>query len=332
MTPRWLFDVLMTQPDKAAQTAKKTRGKERDITTSVSENDGGASVFDARTAGKLDAGHRRPILRGGGRAMRAKWAKWAMVAAVVAASACGGARVQQPDLAFGSGMWNLDDDGRFPLERAPVRAAVAPQLATVGAARPVSLPPRPPLAAPLIQPASQPRPAAPANATLPNPPDADDTVAGKRVEAAVALLGSAGIGDRALIEAALTAAGQRVEVAAGEPYAARLFDTLQRRGRIGPSATVRPGDLVFFRDTADLDGNGRPGDGVALVGVVERVDGARAVFVASRAGKVRRLAVDPTRPTVVRDAEGVRNTRLVRWPGRDEAMTAGECFAGYGRP
>ncbi len=155
----------------------------------------------------------------------------------------------------------------------------------------------------------------------------------QRVEAAQTLLGTPGLQERAFVAHVLRAAGQDIAVDAKQPYAASLWQKLDAAGSKVAQADARPGDLVFFRDTADLNGNSKPDDGVTLVGVVERVRGSHAIFIAQRAGKVRRMAVDASRPLVIRDAGGeVVNTRLVRWPGSDTPWTTGQCFYGLARP
>lgn len=182
----------------------------------------------------------------------------------------------------------------------------------------------PPLAVAKPQP-----PAAPASA--PPPQNTEDVRAAQRVEAAQALLGTSGLQDRAFVAHVLRAAGQDIAVDSKQPYAAALWVKLDD-SRVGKSS-ARAGDLVFFRDTADLNGNGKPDDGVTLVGVVEKSHGAHVLFIAHRAGKVRRMAVDPTRPLVIRDgAAEVINTRLVRWPGSPDPWTTGQCLMGYARP
>ena len=131
----------------------------------------------------------------------------------------------------------------------------------------------------------------------------------------------------------LRAAGQDIDVERNVPYAAALYRELGSRGSSVATNDARPGDLVFFHDTADNNGNGKPDDGVTMVGIVERAQGSHVVFIAQRAGKVRRMAVDPSQPLVVRDASNeVVNTRLVRWPGGNTAWTTGQCLTGYARP
>jgi hypothetical protein len=168
-------------------------------------------------------------------------------------------------------------------------------------------------------------------ASQPAPAVAPDLRAVQRVEAAQALLGTPGLQDRAFVAHVLRAAAQDIAVDSKAVYAAALW------GRVEPhklaSTEVRPGDLVFFRDTADINGNGKADDGVTMVGLVEQVRGQHVIFIAQRAGKVRRLAVDASRPLVIRDPSGeVINTRLVRWPGSEQAWTTGQCLSGFARP
>jgi len=166
------------------------------------------------------------------------------------------------------------------------------------------------------------------------PRDAEVEVrAQRRVTAAVALLGSETEADRGLVARVLLAAGQEIHVDPAQPYAAALHAHLLGEGARVEPGEVRAGDLVFFRNTSDLNENRLPDDGITMVGVVERREGARVLFVAWRAGKVRRMALDASQPKVVRDArDQVTNTRLVRWPGAAAPLTTGQCLAGYARP
>ncbi len=139
--------------------------------------------------------------------------------------------------------------------------------------------------------------------------------------------------DRAFVAHVLRAAGQDVPVDTHAVYPAALYQKLTASAQHVDAHQPRAGDLVFFRDTSDTNGNGKPDDGVTLVGIVERAQGSRAVFIAQRAGKVRRMAVDPQQPLVVRDGhDEVVNTRLVRWPGSQSPWTTGQCLVGYLRP
>ncbi|MBI5609592.1 MAG: hypothetical protein HY902_12035 [Deltaproteobacteria bacterium] len=297
-----------------------------------------------------------PLLR---RNLRVHAGYW-LVCSAAASAGCGAAPSYPRDYAFEESGLNAGGDAPEPLlgwpaqvqddrvEAAPPRDRPARTRPTIAAspggswpqrhAQPKELPSEISPPAPMPEPARTPaeaaptqQPAAPANA---RPPQNDEELrATQRVEAAQALLGTPGLQDRAFVAQVLKAAGQDVQVEARGPYAAALWAKLTGgNGKVADGET-RPGDLIFFRDTADLNGNGRPDDGVTLVGVVERVRGAHVVLIAQRAGKVRRMAVDPTRPQVIRDAAGeVINTRLVRWPSSNEVWTTGQCLVGYARP
>lgn len=252
------------------------------------------------------------------------WSVLALLTGMVAASGC--THVEQlasPDLAWEHGELNVAALPAGPRQAAGPREPEAPR----------ALPP----AKPARRPDVAARPAPPAR--LPAAP-ADDPAprgdaalrAAQRLEAARVLLGTPGPTDRAFIAQVLRAAGQDLAVDRSQPYAAALWE------RLGPArrltlATAQPGDLVFFRDTEDVNDNGKPDDGVTMVGLVEAVAGSRVVLIAQRAGKVRRMALDSSNPHAVRTADDtVLNTRLVRWPGHAEPWTTGECLHGYARP
>lgn len=285
----------------------------------------------------------------------------AALALLCAAQACAGATRAPDDYAFGAGSLNLDPWAPRPHVETPVPRPVkaaqpSPQPQKPEAAHEVvsAAPPRP------VHPAGPPPPRVVGSPVLEAPQQPIEPVhppvvakpaqvqekpligttrteadlrGVQRVEAASALLGTPGLQDSAFVAHVLRASGQELDVDRSRPYAPALYDQLRRKGRILTDGPVAPGDLIFFNNTADLNSNGRPDDGVTLVGVVERVDGARIVLIAQRAGKVRRLAVDPSRPELVRDARGeVVNTRLVRWPGAQGPLTAAQCLAGFARP
>jgi hypothetical protein len=95
-----------------------------------------------------------------------------------------------------------------------------------------------------------------------------------------------------------------------------------------------PGDLVFWHDTYDRNGNGRADDGLTHVGVVLYVVDRTVVFI-HRGGKaVARGAMDTRHPDEVRRASGeVVNSYLRKKDPRLEGVPvlAGALFAGYGR-
>ena len=160
-----------------------------------------------------------------------------------------------------------------------------------------------------------------------------DQRARQRVSAALRLLDRTGNADRPFVDEVLHAAGQGVVVSRTVEYAAALFAQLEADGRLVARNQAAPGDIVFFRDTLDVNGNRKPDDGITLAAVVERVEAERILVIARRGGRVRRLAIAPDAPDSVRNAKGiVVNTRLVQWPGEPRARTTGHCFAAYARP
>jgi hypothetical protein len=94
-----------------------------------------------------------------------------------------------------------------------------------------------------------------------------------------------------------------------------------------------PGDLVFWHDTYDRNGNGEADDPFTHLGIVEYVVDGTVVFV-HRGGKgVARGAMNPERPRE-EAADGVRLNSAIRARNpRLEGVPAlaGALFAGYGR-
>lgn len=271
-------------------------------------------------------------------------------AASLLGAGCSGADAHVPDYDYRAGLLNPGDEARFHADAPRALPSSSSRTPVARPAEPRTAPPRPavrkterarfaepPAAQPAVGRATPPisKPAPQQVIAMPTAGmDASDTLrATQRVDAAAALLGTPGLADRAFVAHVLRASGQDVDVDRGQPYARALHDKLKENGVPVANTAARAGDLVFFRDTADSNGNGKPDDGVTMVGVVERVEGSRAVFIAQRAEKVRRMAVDATRPMVVRDEhEQVVNTRLVRWPGSQVPLTTGQCLVGYMRP
>jgi hypothetical protein len=155
----------------------------------------------------------------------------------------------------------------------------------------------------------------------------------RRVAAAVERIGDEVGRDTRLVGEVFAALGEHRSLEGHTALPEQLHKRLHKANRFVPRERVAPGDVVFFRNTADINGSGTPDDGVTMVGIVERVEDDRVVFISQRAGRVRRMALDPGRPGLVRDDRGqVVNTKLVRWPGIREPLTAGQCFAGFARP
>lgn len=93
----------------------------------------------------------------------------------------------------------------------------------------------------------------------------------------------------------------------------------------------RPGDLVFFRETYDRNGDGLRNDGLTHIGVVESVDADGTItFIHRGGGGVKRSRMNlscPDRHGGRR--EGILNDYLRRATDSDRAYLTGELFAGY---
>jgi hypothetical protein len=96
-----------------------------------------------------------------------------------------------------------------------------------------------------------------------------------------------------------------------------------------------PGDLVFFDDTWDRNGNGRRDDALTHLGVVEWVEVDGTVRFLHRGSRgVARGFLSPSQPGEARGRDGrPLNTALRQRPGPDDGgpSLAGQLFAGYGR-
>jgi hypothetical protein len=111
--------------------------------------------------------------------------------------------------------------------------------------------------------------------------------------------------------------------------------TLERYGTIVRDGTwPSPGDLVFWHDTYDRNGNGRADDGLTHVGVVLYVVDRTVVFAHRGSKAVARGAMDTRRPDEAKAPSGeVVNSYLRKKDARLDGVPvlAGALFAGYGR-
>jgi hypothetical protein len=103
---------------------------------------------------------------------------------------------------------------------------------------------------------------------------------------------------------------------------------------LGRGEWPAPGDLVFWHDTYDRNGNGRADDGLTHIGIIQWVlDDGTVVFIHRGAKAVARGAMNPRRP-----GEGTVDGQVVNSPIRKRdarlegvPVLAGDLFAGYGR-
>jgi hypothetical protein len=115
-----------------------------------------------------------------------------------------------------------------------------------------------------------------------------------------------------------------------------IYRHVERRGRLHRGPDVRPGDLVFFHDTWDRNGDGRVNDPLTHVGVVERLEQDGTVVFVSRVSRgVQRYRMNLAVPSAARAGDGrVLNDYLRRKRPGDPAgarYLTGELFASFGR-
>lgn len=122
--------------------------------------------------------------------------------------------------------------------------------------------------------------------------------------------------------AALRSAGVSVRLPPGRSRS----ESLHRASR--PIERPRPGDLAFFDDTYDRNGDGRANDPFTHVALVESVDGA-AVVLLHRGGRgVERIRMNLERPSDPDANDPVRARRTGDAPGT--RVLAGELFTAFG--
>ena len=115
----------------------------------------------------------------------------------------------------------------------------------------------------------------------------------------------------------------------------RIYGHVLRRGRIHYGPTVHPGDLVFFHNTWDFNGDGQLNDPLTHVGVVERVESdGTVVFVSRVSGGIERYRMNLGKPNTHRTSDGrVLNDFLRKKGSGDSHATqylTGQLFAAFG--
>jgi hypothetical protein len=135
-----------------------------------------------------------------------------------------------------------------------------------------------------------------------------------------------GVPLRALMQAA--APGERSGVAAA-------LRTMERYGVVfgGGGAWPAPGDLVFWHDTWDRNGNGDVDDRFTHLGIVEYVVDGTVVFLHRGSQGVARGAMTLDRPDERASNGLLANTPIRARASRpsDAPVLAGALFAAYGR-
>lgn len=94
----------------------------------------------------------------------------------------------------------------------------------------------------------------------------------------------------------------------------------------------RVGDLVFFHNVFDANGDKRNNDWYTHIGIVEAADGQAARVLSYRAGQVFAFELDASRPRETADGERTINAQLREPSASDAPFTeyhAGQLFAGF---
>lgn len=114
-----------------------------------------------------------------------------------------------------------------------------------------------------------------------------------------------------------------------------IHQHVRQFGQLHQGPVVSPGELVFFDNTWDFNGDGQVNDPLTHVGVVETVErDGTVVFLSRVAGAVERYRMNLRQPHRHRADDGrVLNDYLRRKRGGDAAGGAyltGQLFAGFG--
>jgi hypothetical protein len=110
---------------------------------------------------------------------------------------------------------------------------------------------------------------------------------------------------------------------------------ISQHGRFHQGPVVRPGDLVFFDNTWDYNGDGIINDPLTHVGIVERqeADGT-VIFISRVAGAIERYRMNLALPHLHKTTEGrILNDYIRRKDLNhpfDASYLTGELFSGFG--
>lgn len=114
-----------------------------------------------------------------------------------------------------------------------------------------------------------------------------------------------------------------------------IYAHVRQHGTLHQGPVVHPGDLVFFDNTWDFNGDGMLNDPLTHVGVVERVESdGTVVFISRVADAIERYRMNLGLPHVHKTADGrVLNDymrRKLQTDPDDMGHLTGELFAFYG--
>jgi len=114
-----------------------------------------------------------------------------------------------------------------------------------------------------------------------------------------------------------------------------IYNHLSKHGQLHRGPVVQAGDLVFFDNTWDYNGDGLVNDPLTHVGIVESVENnGTIVFISRVAGAIERYRMNVAHPHTHRTADGrLLNDYMRRKHWRDGEQTpylTGELFAAFG--
>ena len=115
----------------------------------------------------------------------------------------------------------------------------------------------------------------------------------------------------------------------------RIYEHVQKHGRIHRGPAVGPGDLVFFDNTWDFNADGLLNDSLTHVGIVEAVErDGTVIFISRVSNAIERYRMNLRAPNTIRDADGrILNDYLRRKKIGDPLATGyltGQLFASFG--
>ncbi|MBH0181919.1 MAG: hypothetical protein HP490_09660 [Nitrospira sp.] len=114
-----------------------------------------------------------------------------------------------------------------------------------------------------------------------------------------------------------------------------IYDHVRRQGILHLGPATQPGDLVFFDNTWDFNGDGEWNDPLTHVGIVEQIEpDGTVVFISRVADAIQRYRMNLRHPQIHKTADGrILNDYIRRKlptdPGHLGRLT-GELFASYG--
>ncbi len=121
------------------------------------------------------------------------------------------------------------------------------------------------------------------------------------------------------------------EAEPGDNGVTAMWRFASHNGRIFEGGRPLPGDLVFFKETYDLNRDGQTNDGLTHIGLVEDVEADGTVLVIHRVARgVVRYRMNLSTPNQLRTESGKRLNDWLRTeaPGSKPRLTS-ELFAGF---